>query len=60
MKKTAPQPVQGKAATGERARTQGDIDRLAIELGENEGMVVHEGVTSNIHNSKVHNDITAR
>jgi hypothetical protein len=60
LKKTTPQPALGKAATGVRARAQEDIDRLAIERGENEGMVVHEGVTSNIHNSKVHNDITAR
>ena len=34
--------------------------RLAIERGEDEGMIVHLDATSNIHNSKDLNDITTR
>ena len=35
-------------------------DHLAIERGEDEGMIVHQDATSNIHNSKDLNDITTR
>ena len=33
-------------------------DRLAIERGENDGMIIHQDATSNIHNSKDLNAIT--
>jgi hypothetical protein len=61
LKRTAPKTAQDKAASGDRTRgTQEDTDRLAIERGENEGMIVHQGVTSIVHNRRNPDAITAR
>lgn len=58
MNSTATQRVQDKAATGNQSREA--ADHLAIERGEDDGMVVPQGVTFNVHNSKDLNAITVR
>jgi hypothetical protein len=35
-------------------------DRLAIERGEDDGMIIHQDATSSIHNSKDLNAITTQ
>ena len=52
------QRAQDKIATGDQSREA--ADRLAIERGEDDGMVVRQGVTFNVHNSKDLNADTAR
>jgi hypothetical protein len=47
-----------KAFSGYRSREA--ADRLAIERGEDDGMIVHQGASPAIHNSKDFNDITTR
>jgi len=57
----ATQPAQDKAATGDRTRgTRQDIDRQAMERGENEGMIVPQGVTFIIDNGRNPDAITTR
>jgi hypothetical protein len=55
---TAIQRAQDITATGDQPREA--ADRLAIERGEDEGMIIHQDATSNIHISKDLNVITAR
>ena len=50
------QRTQDKIATGDQSREA--VDRLAVERGEDDGMIVHQGVTSNAYNSKDLNAIT--
>jgi hypothetical protein len=52
------QSAQDKAASDHRSWEA--ADRLAVERGEDDGMIVHQGTSSNIHNSKELNDITAQ
>jgi hypothetical protein len=52
------QPAQDNTASGDQSREA--ADHLAIERGEDDGMIVHQDATSNIHISKDLNDITTR
>ena len=58
MKRTVTQRAQDNTASGEQPGEA--ADRLAIERGEDDGMIVYQDATSNIHNSKDLNAITAR
>ena len=58
MNRAATQRAQDITATGDQSREA--ADRLAIERGEDDGMVVRQGVTFNVHNSKDLNADTAR
>jgi hypothetical protein len=58
LNSTATQRAQEKTAGGERSREV--ADRLAIERGEDDGMIIPQDATSHIHNSKDLNAITAR
>jgi len=51
------QPAQDNTASDDQSREA--ADRLAIECGEDDGMIIHQNATSNIHNSKDLNGITA-
>jgi len=55
---TAAQRAQDITVTSDLSREA--ADRLAIERGEEDGMIIHQYATSNIHNSKDLNDITTR
>jgi hypothetical protein len=50
------QPAQDNTASDDQSREA--ADRLAIERGGNDGMIVHQGVYSNVHNNKDLNAIT--
>jgi hypothetical protein len=52
------QRARNKTASDNKSREA--VDRLAIERGEDDGMIIHQDATSNIHNSKDLNAITAR
>jgi hypothetical protein len=57
----ATRPAQDTAATGDWPRdVQEDFDRHAMERGENEGMIIHQGGTSNVHDNKDLNAIPTR
>jgi hypothetical protein len=57
----ATRPAQDTLATGDRIRgVQEDFDRQAMERGENEGMFVHQCVTSIVHNRRNPDAITTR
>jgi hypothetical protein len=58
LNRTATQRAQDKTVTSDQSREA--ADRLAIERGEDDGMVVHQDVTFNVHNRKDLNAITAR
>jgi hypothetical protein len=50
------QPAQDNTASDDQSREA--ADRLAIERGEDDGMIIHQDATSNIHNNKDLNVIT--
>jgi len=52
------QPAQDNTACDDQSREV--ADRLAIERGEDDGMIVHQVAISNMNNSKDLNAITAR
>jgi hypothetical protein len=53
------QRAKDKAASGDMSRQA--ADRLAIERDEDDGMIVRQGVTSNVQNSKeIHHAIPTR
>jgi hypothetical protein len=52
------QRAQDNTASDDQSREK--ADRLAIERGEDDGMIIHQDATSNIHNSKDLNAITTR
>jgi len=52
------QRAQDKATTGDESREA--ADRLAVEQGEDDGMIVHQDVMPNVHNKKDINAITTR
>jgi len=56
--RTVTQRAQEKTVAGDRSREA--ADRLAIERGEDEGMIIHQDVTSNVQNSKEFHAITTR
>jgi hypothetical protein len=56
LNSTATQRAQEKTAGCDQSREA--ADRLAIERGEDDGMIVHQDATSNVHNSKDLNAIT--
>jgi hypothetical protein len=57
----ATQPAQDTAATGSRTRNaQEEFDHQAMERGENEGMIVHQGMTSIVHSRKNPDAIATR
>jgi hypothetical protein len=59
LNRTVTQRAKDKAASGDMSREA--ADRLAIERGEDDGMIVHQGVTSNVQNSKeILHDIPTR
>jgi hypothetical protein len=58
LNRAATQRAQDITATSDQSREA--ADRLAIEPGEYDGMVVRLGVTFNVHNSKDLNADTAR
>ena len=58
MNGTAAQRAQDNTASDDQSREA--ADRLVIERGEDDGMIIHQDATSNIHNSKDPNDITTR
>ena len=57
MNSTATQRAQDIIATGDQSREAADL--VAIELGEDDGMIVHQSVSLNVHNSRDLNAITA-
>jgi hypothetical protein len=52
------QQARAKAATGDKSREA--FDRLAVERGEDDGMIVHPGVISSVHSRKDPDAVTAR
>jgi hypothetical protein len=58
LNRAATQRAQDITATSDQSREA--ADRLAIEPGEYDGMVVRQGVTFNVRNSKDLNADTAR
>jgi hypothetical protein len=57
----ATRPAQDTTSTRDRALgVQEDIGRRAMERGEDEGMNVHQGVTSGVHNRRNPDAITTR
>jgi hypothetical protein len=58
LSSSATQPAQDNTASGDRSREAADL--LAIERGEDDGMIVHQSASLNVHNSKDLNAITAR
>jgi len=55
---TATQRAQDITATGDQSREA--ADRLAIERGEDDGMIIRQDVTVSAHNRRDLNVITAR
>jgi hypothetical protein len=58
LNSTATQRAQDKTATGDQYREA--ADRLAVERGEDDGMIVLQGVITKLHNGKDLNASTAR
>ena len=58
MNSTATQRAEEKTVASDQPLEV--ADRLAIERGEEDGMIIHQDANSNIHNSKDLNDITTR
>jgi hypothetical protein len=58
LSSSATHTAQDNTASDDQSRDA--ADRLAIERGEDDGMVVRQGVTFNVHNSKDLNADTAR
>jgi len=58
LNRTVAQRAQDNTTSDDQSREA--ADRLAIEHGEDDGMIIHQDATSNIHNSKDLNAITAR
>jgi hypothetical protein len=56
LNRTATQRAQDNIATGDQSREAADL--LAIERGEDDGMIVHQSASLNVHNSKDLNAIT--
>jgi hypothetical protein len=52
------QRAQDNTASDDQSREA--ADRLAIERGEDDGMIIHQDATSSIHNSKDLNAITTQ
>jgi len=50
------QPAQDNTASDDQSREA--ADRLAIERGEDDGMIVHQSASLNVHNNKDLNAIT--
>jgi hypothetical protein len=58
LNRTVTQRAQDNTASDAQSREA--ADRLAIERGEDDGMIVCQDAISNIHNSSDFNAITAR
>jgi hypothetical protein len=52
------QQARDKAATDDQSREA--FDRLAVERGEDDGMIVHPGVISSVHSREDLDGVTAR
>jgi hypothetical protein len=52
------QPAQDNTACDDQSREAADL--LAIERGEDDGMIIRQDVTENAHNKRDVNVITAR
>lgn len=58
MNRAVAQRAQDNTASDDQFREA--ADRLAIERGEDDVMIIHQDATSSIHNSKDLNAITTR
>lgn len=58
MKRIATQRAPDNTARDEESLEE--ADRLAVERGEDDGMIVHQDMTSTVHNRKDLNAITTR
>jgi hypothetical protein len=56
LSSSATHPAQDNTASDDQSREAADL--LAIERGEDDGMIVHQGASLNVHNSKDNNAIT--
>jgi hypothetical protein len=56
LSSSATHPAQDNTASDGQSREAADL--LAIERGENDGMIVHKSASLNVHNSKDLNAIT--
>jgi hypothetical protein len=56
LSSSATHPAQDNTARDDQSREAADL--LAIERGEDDGMIVHQNTFLNVHNSKDLNAIT--